>query len=439
MQDVVLQIENLTKKFSAKQSPGRALRNALFPSQAKLDRSFAAVDSVSLKLSRGEVVGIIGHNGAGKSTLLKMISGVIPPTSGTISIHGRVSAMLELGSAINPEYTGIENIYYYGAVLGIDRKTMKGLEDKIIEFADIGQHINRPVKFYSSGMKARLSFAIVTTIKPDILIVDEILSVGDAAFSAKSAARMRELIGSGAAALVVSHSVATMTSLCDRVVWLDEGKIVMNGPPSEVITQYSATMLMSSTARRQHLIDLLSTERTATSKAAAAATKGKPKAASEKEEERREPPPATVVNNGGARIELVEIIDEKGNPTRQLSSGQPYTIEITAATELVINDLSIGLSIRTRNGDVLGGQIYKLEKRRSPGTFQAACTFLNPIVTGHYYLTCDIRSDNRKRIHHIIDLVTPFSVLSPPQTNCVGQINFNFSWSVDGDQTAKVS
>ncbi|MEI5681518.1 MULTISPECIES: ABC transporter ATP-binding protein [unclassified Mesorhizobium] len=437
MQDVVLQIENLTKKFSAKQSPGRALRNALFPSRAILDRSFVAVDDVSLKLSRGEVVGIIGHNGAGKSTLLKMISGVVPPTSGTVKIEGRVSAMLELGSAINPEYSGIENIYYYGAVLGIDRKTMKGLEEKIIEFADIGQHINRPVKFYSSGMKARLSFAIVTSINPDILIVDEILSVGDAAFSAKSAARMRELIGSGAAALIVSHSVATMTSLCDRVVWLDEGKVVMNGPPSEVITQYSATMMMSSAARKQHLLDLISTDKSAT-KAAAPSAKTEKKGISEKEAARSEPPPAMIVNNGGASIEAVEIVDEKGRPTRQLSSGQHYTIKITAATERAINDLSIGLSIRTRNGDVLGGQIYKLKNRKAPGTVNVACSFLNPIVTGHYYLTCDIRSDNRKTIHHIIDLVTPFTVLSPPK-NCVGQIDFNLSWSVENDQVAKVS
>ncbi|NRC56215.1 ABC transporter ATP-binding protein [Neoaquamicrobium sediminum] len=369
MQEIVLKIENLTKRFSEKPSPGRALVNALFPRWAKVASTFTAVSSVSFALSRGEVVGIIGHNGAGKSTLLKMISGVVPPTSGTMTVRSRVSAMLELGSVINPEYTGIENIYYYGAVLGLDRKTIKGLEKKIIEFADIGQHINRPVKFYSSGMKARLSFAIVTSIDPDILIVDEILSVGDAAFSAKSAARMRELIGSGAAALIVSHSVATMTSLCDRIVWLDEGKVVMDGSPSEVITQYSATMMMSSVARKKHLLDLLSTDGATQPRTERSPHNGKDKDASDRDDAKGDPPAATVVDNGGARITEVELVDAEERPTRQLSSGLPYTIKITAVIERVISDLSIGLSIRTRNGDVLAGQIHKLNNRRTPGFF----------------------------------------------------------------------
>ena len=197
-----------------------------------------ALHGISFELQRGEALGIIGLNGSGKSTLLQVIAGVLPPTSGRVETHGRVAALLELGSGFNPELTGRENIYINGAILGLPTARIDALLDDIIAFADIGDYIDQPVKTYSSGMALRLAFSVQVHIDPDILIVDEALAVGDAAFQAKAMARIQQILARGTTLLFVGHDLNALRAFCQRAILLESGRMAMLGSPEEVIEEY---------------------------------------------------------------------------------------------------------------------------------------------------------------------------------------------------------
>ena len=201
---------------------------------------FLALENVSFEIRRGEVVGIVGNNGAGKSTLLKVISGILTPTRGTVETKGNIVPMLELGSGFDFDLTGSENIYLNGAILGYSEAFLKSKYDEIVAFSELGDFIHSPVRNYSSGMVMRLAFSIASMVNPDILIVDEILAVGDAAFQEKSYARMTEMMSHGTTVLLVSHSIEQIRRLCDRVIWLDHGHVMAIGETQEVCDRYVA-------------------------------------------------------------------------------------------------------------------------------------------------------------------------------------------------------
>jgi ABC-type polysaccharide/polyol phosphate transport system ATPase subunit len=201
-------------------------------------REFLALNHVDLDVQEGEILGIIGRNGAGKSTLLKVISRVLIPTEGRVRIRGMVSPLLELGAGFHPELTGRENIYLNGTLLGHSRREIKSRLDEIIDFAELGAFIDSPLRMYSSGMVARLGFAVSTTWQPEILILDEILSVGDEAFRHKCQLRMEQFRDQGTTTLLVTHDSSTVESLCSRAVWLDHGEIKAMGPAKEIVVLY---------------------------------------------------------------------------------------------------------------------------------------------------------------------------------------------------------
>ncbi|MBK8507415.1 MAG: ABC transporter ATP-binding protein [Candidatus Competibacteraceae bacterium] len=200
---------------------------------------FNALDDISFSVEQGETIGIIGPNGAGKSTLLKVIARVLRPTRGRLRLRGRVAPLLELGAGFDYEMTGRENVFLNGAVLGFSRKDIARRLDRIVDFSGIGDFIDAPVRTYSSGMVARLGFAVATDIRPEVLIIDEVLAVGDAEFQQKSAARIREFRDNGSTILVVSHSPASIKALCDRALWLEHGAIRAIGPADAVVDQYA--------------------------------------------------------------------------------------------------------------------------------------------------------------------------------------------------------
>ena len=231
--DVTMQFRlNNDKILSLKEFVTTALRGKLQYNK------FTALEHISFELKRGQTLGLIGRNGAGKSTLLKIISGILKPTEGCVSCYGNVVPMLELGSGFDFDLTGRENVFLNGAILGYSEEFLKGKYDEIVEFSELGQFIEVPIRNYSSGMLARLAFSIATVVNPDILIVDEILSVGDVAFQEKSKKRMLHLMGGGTTVLFVSHSIEQIREVCDRAVWLDQGLIKMMGKAEDVCQAY---------------------------------------------------------------------------------------------------------------------------------------------------------------------------------------------------------
>lgn len=197
-----------------------------------------ALKGVDLEIPRGKTVGIIGRNGSGKSTLLKLITGIYTPTSGSVEVHGRISALLDLGAGFHPEFSGRENILINGIILGMSRAEVKGRMEEIIQFAELGEFIDEPVRTYSSGMYMRLAFAVATHVDPDILLIDEILAVGDEHFSKKSLAKMQEFKGSGRTIVLVTHDLGTVQKWCDLAAWVDGGKIRLLGEPGQVVGEY---------------------------------------------------------------------------------------------------------------------------------------------------------------------------------------------------------
>ena len=233
---VAIRVKDLTKKYKLYQKRSERLANAF--GKEKNIKEFYALKGVSFEISKGECVGIIGHNGAGKSTLLKLLTGVAFPTSGEIEINGRLASMLELGSGFNPELTGMENIYFNGSLNGLTKEEIDGKLKDILEFADIGNFIEQPVKNYSSGMFARLAFAVAINVDPDILIVDEILSVGDVGFQVKCMEKFNEFKKKGKTILYVSHGLGTVKKFCDRAIWLQKGEVLDDGNSVIVVERY---------------------------------------------------------------------------------------------------------------------------------------------------------------------------------------------------------
>lgn len=238
----MIYIQDVIKTYKLYDKPIQRLKEALSPTKKKFHNEFSALKGITFSVEKGDALGILGKNGSGKSTLLKIITGVLAPTSGTVEVNGKVSAILELGAGFNPEYTGRENIYLHGLMMGLSREQIEPKMQNIIDFADIGSFIDQPVKLYSSGMFARLAFAVSINVDPDILIVDEALAVGDIRFQTKCIEKMKELKANGTTILFVSHAIEQVKRFCNKAVWIKDGIVEANGEASEVADLYEDYM-----------------------------------------------------------------------------------------------------------------------------------------------------------------------------------------------------
>ena len=240
MDKVALKVDDVSMKFNLSKEKVDNFKDYVIKMIKREIRynEFWALQNISFTINQGDRVGILGLNGAGKSTLLKVIAGVFKPTSGSVTRHGKIAPLLELGAGFEPQYTGAENIYLYGAVLGYTKEFIDQKFDEIVKFAELEKFINVPVKNYSSGMRSRLGFAIATAVEPEILILDEVLSVGDAKFKKKSEKKVMNMFDSGVTVLFVSHSLAQVKRLCNKAMILDKGKLLAYGDIEEIAAQY---------------------------------------------------------------------------------------------------------------------------------------------------------------------------------------------------------
>ena len=238
MSEVAVQIDNLSKIYKIYEKPIDRMKEALSPSRKKYHKNHYALNDISFEVNKGETIGLIGTNGSGKSTILKIITGVLSPSSGNVRVNGKISALLELGAGFNPEYTGIENIYLNGTMFGYSKEEISVKLESILEFADIGEFVDQPVKTYSSGMFARLAFAVAINIEPDILIVDEALSVGDSFFQNKCFKKFDELRKRNVTIIFVSHDIASIKRMCNRTLWIEKGEKKAFGETNKICNLY---------------------------------------------------------------------------------------------------------------------------------------------------------------------------------------------------------
>lgn len=330
--ELAIQIAGLGKIYPLYDRPFDRLREALHPFKRKCHRDFHALRDVGFDVRAGETLGIIGRNGSGKSTLLKILAGVLTPTAGQVRVAGRVSSLLELGAGFNPEMTGLENVYLQGTLMGFTRGEMDERRDAILAFADIGEFISQPVKHYSSGMFVRLAFACAISVDPDILIVDEALAVGDVRFQVKCHRKLAEFHERGKTILLVSHSAADVVQLCQRAIWLDDGRIRKSGPAKGVVEEYSAWMVHDTGL--QH--------------APAAAAAGAPETMADGLAPI--PAQALITGDGGAVIEACGLFDEHGQRLAVLTGPTRVRLRLRVATKVPLAVPYFGFQVVNAKG-----------------------------------------------------------------------------------------
>ncbi len=406
MSDVVIKAENLSKAYKIYEKNIDRVKEALNPFHKRYSKDFFALRDVSFEIRRGENVGLIGKNGAGKSTLLKLITGVLTPSSGILEVKGKIASLLELGAGFNPEMTGTENIYMSGLLMGRTREEMNAKVDDIISFADIGEFINQPVKTYSSGMFARLAFAVNAFVEPDILIIDEALSVGDAFFQSKCMDKMRTMIESGVTVLFVSHDTFAVKNLCQRAFLIESGKLLMDAPANDVVEIYRDSILKMRhdlTSGQTDAGQRVSNELRRASKKSADGKINLPVTAESikiNQEIFKNNAAYQRLQNGRASFENVQLLDLDGEPIFEVIFGQEVILRTFIKFNEDIECLAMGYHIRNLNGvdlvyndsrfsdvkaifDAKRGEIYvvdwqfKMELRQEIYNF--ACSISTPV------------------------------------------------------------
>jgi lipopolysaccharide transport system ATP-binding protein len=362
-----IEVRSVRKKFRVANDRRTNVKEALVRrGRGSRHRDFYAVDDVSFTIPRGSTYGLIGHNGSGKSTLLKTIAGIHLPTSGEIVTHGRVTAMLEVGAGFHPELSGRENIYLNGAILGMTRKQIDAAMDDIIEFSGLAEFIDTPVKVYSSGMYVRLGFAIAVNLDPEILIVDEIVAVGDEEFQRRCLDYLHDLRERGTTIVVVSHSLAMIQQLCDRVAWLDHGHLVADGPAEEICERYLDAV---NAAEEKYLRDSGAKQ---------------PSGNGDRE------------GTGAVRITDLSTVDDDGDPRSLAANGEPVTFRVAYEVNEPVDDPIFFIDFITENGIHLAGPDswrggLRLGRVTEPGVLEMRLPRL-PLLPGVYSVKAAVAS-----------------------------------------------
>jgi len=422
--DYAIAIEDVSKDYRlwGRRSQFATLKSALLKRDLKLapDAAVAALRHVSFVVDRGEAFGIIGRNGSGKSTLLKLISGILKPTEGRVSVNGRVAALIELGAGFHPEITGRENIYINGIMLGLSRREIDQRFDKIVEFSGISEFLDQPVKTYSSGMYVRLGFAVAVHVDPDVLLIDEVLSVGDEEFSQRCIAKIQEMKYRGVTLLFVTHQLDQVRNLCDRALWLDHGRTEAIGDPMRVVDAYLQ-------------------EVTGTSAAPESGTTGSQPVEPEPEEEKK-PKETDEERWGSGEIVLkrVALTDHQGRDLVALGAGTPVIVDFDVDVRVPQDDFVFGIGIYHANGTCVYGTNTDIEGYAAEKiTGSARVRFVVPsldLVAGTYRIDAAVHTRNGRAFDYRRNVLR---IVVGSRVHDIGVYRPQHEWRFDGGITFK--
>ncbi len=430
MTDYAISLERVSKIYQlwGKRSQFATLKSALLKRKIipTPEASVRALRDVSFSIHRGEAFGIIGRNGSGKSTLLKLISGILKPTSGRVVVTGRIAALIELGAGFHPEITGRENIYINGIMLGLSRREIESRFDQIVEFSGIRQFIDQPVKTYSSGMYVRLGFAVAVHVDPDILLIDEVLSVGDEEFSAKCTAKIQEMKYRGVTLVFVTHQLDQVRNLCDRAVWLERGEIGASGDPARVVDAY--------------LQQVATGERVTVGAAVQPTVVPEPEAKPEEEKRSTDVLEEERWGSGEIVLKRVALTDADGGDLIALGPATPVTIDIDVEVRAPQEDFVFGVGIYHADGTCVYGTNTDLEglsAERLDGNSRVR--FIMPsldLVAGTYRLDVAVHTRNGRAFDYRRGVVR-FVVGS--RVHDVGVYRPEHEWKFEGGITFKTT
>ena len=415
---VAIQVKGLEKAYKLYDKPSDRLKEAFGFGRKKRYKEHYALKGVDMTIYQGETVGIIGTNGSGKSTILKIITGVLNPTGGSVHVNGRISALLELGAGFNMEYNGIENIYLNGTMIGFSKKEIDAKMDDILNFADIGDYVYQPVKTYSSGMFVRLAFAVAINIEPEILIVDEALSVGDVFFQAKCYHKFEEFKEMGKTIVFVSHDLSSISKYCDRVVLLNQGVKLGEGSPKEMIDAYKQVLVGQYVPAADDQSLLSDKEITAAAAAAAGTVKGEVN------------PELLEYGTKDAMITGYKITDDMGRETSALLKGKECTITMQVHFEHDIEAPIFAFTIKNIKGVEITGTNTMVEKAflspvRAGSDMEITFTQKIDLQGGEYLLSFGVTGFEKEefQVYHRLYDVMNMTVISDKDT--VGYYDMN--------------
>lgn len=445
--EVAIKVSNIGKSFHTYEKPRDRLLQSIFGARKTYYKEFKALHDVSFQIKQGETVGIVGRNGSGKSTLLQIICGTLNQTSGNIKTNGRIAALLELGSGFNPDFTGKENVYLNARVLGLSRQEIEERYESIVDFAEIGDFIDQPIKTYSSGMMVRLAFAVAINVDPVILVVDEALSVGDELFQRKCFSKIEQIKQQGATILFVSHSGATVIELCDRAILIDHGELLFDGAPKKTIGLYQK-LLYAGPEKQAAVRDEILTQANAENLRTAPSLVEKHKAATQEaiSSEFFDPnlkPKSTIsYESNGARILNPKILDSEGRQVNCLVRGETYHYRYTVEFLEAAHKVRYGMLIKTTSGIELGGSAScatgnegasALQGERIDVTFKFTCN----LNTGIYYLNAGVLGEQaagETYLHRLLDIAM-FRVIPVANNHVTCHVDFNCVFSSDKSQS----
>jgi len=426
--ETAISVHGLTKIYKLYNRAIDRLKEVLNPAKKIYHKTLCALDDVSFDIKRGETVGIVGRNGAGKSTLLQILSGVLAKTGGDVRVDGKIAPLLELGAGFNPYYTGRENVFLNAAIMGLSTQEIEARYRDITDFADIGEFMERPVRIYSSGMYLRLAFAVAANVDADILIIDEALAVGDAAFQRKCYKHMENMCAMGKTVLLATHNLHTLTRLCSSAILFERGRKLLHSTPKEVANTYQRLLFDENQNASPETSNPPMTENEVC-------------APGDIQPKLNQPGDLAESSYGNNQATIVErhLLDENGAPTTIVRPQKKYIFKYTVVFHDDIDNIDFGMVIKTVDGVRISGStahmcgIQRSGQIKRGETRVLSFSFIAHLTPGNYYFQCGVTKEDGTVLHRRLDTLR-FHVEALGSNNCLGLANLDINCAIADKQ-----